>query len=157
MISCNVFDCLYLSFSSNRGSSSFLTISFCLELQYKTLLFLHQKQHYLDAHAAAQKGDVEALRRIAKTNPTSFTSPDDNGWTPFHEAVRVGNKEAVEIILNSEVGKSLQNRLTYTGVTPLNIAREFLGNDNEVTKFLVELGAIDKHPHRRGSMTRDEL
>jgi hypothetical protein len=35
------------------------------------------------------------------------------------------------------------NKKTYTGVSPLNIAREFLGEDHAVTKKLVENGAID--------------
>jgi ankyrin repeat protein len=115
----------------------------------------------MDARTAAKKGDVEALKRISESDPKSFSSPDDNGWTPFHEAVRVGNTEAVEIILNSssESGSknNLKDRLTYTGVTPLNIAREFLGNAHEVTKLLVELGAVDKHPHHHKATTTDEL
>jgi len=88
------------------------------------------------------------LQRIAKVNPSSFAVPDENGWTPFHEAVRVGNKEAVEAIFYSSAGEKLKNQLTYTGVTPLNIAREFLGNDHEITKWLLKLKAVDKHPHQ---------
>lgn len=103
---------------------------------------------YLDAAGAARKGDVGALHRIAKVNPSSFASPDENGWTPFHEAVRSGNKEAIEAIFYSSGGQDLLNLVTYTGVTPLNIAREFLGHDHEVTKWFVKLRAVDKHPHQ---------
>ena len=101
----------------------------------------------MDAADAARKGDVGALQRIAKVNPSAFAVPDDNGWTPFHEAVRVGNLEAVEAIFYTSAGEKLKNQLTYTGVTPLNIAREFLGSDHEVTKWLVKLKAKDEHPH----------
>ena len=101
----------------------------------------------MDASDAARKGDVGALQRIAKVNPSAFGVPDDNGWTPFHEAIRVGNKEAVEAIFYSTGGEKLKNQLTYTGVSPLNIAREYLGNDHEITKWLVKLKAVDKHPH----------
>lgn len=107
----------------------------------------------MDPREAAKKGDIEALKRIAEVDRKQFFSPDDNGWTPFHEAVRAGMREAVEIIHNSDPAH--KNRLTYTGVTPLNIAREYLGKDHEVTKFLVELGAIDNHPsHNAATATK---
>ena len=109
----------------------------------------------MDARSAARKGDLPALKRIAKANPSSFSTPDDNGWTPFHEAVRVGHKECVETILFAPGSGEHLNRLTYTGVTPLNIAREVLGKDHEVTKFLIKMGAIDKHPNRKGTQNEE--
>ena len=113
----------------------------------------------MDARHAARRGDVAALQRIAKLDASASAEPDDNGWTLFHEAVRTGNKEAVEAILwGSRSQDNLKNRLTYTGVTPLNIAKEFLGESHDVTRFLVKVGAIDKHPHRNGQATgRNEL
>lgn len=38
----------------------------------------------------------------------------------------------------------LINLSTYTGVTPLNIARRFLEEDHEVTQLLIKLGAVDE-------------
>ena len=107
----------------------------------------------MDARAAAQKGDVGALKRIAQSSPTSFSIPDNNGWTPFHEAVRLGNLPAVKVILESDA--KLLDLLTFTGVTPLNIAREYLGKNHPVAQYLVEWGAIDKHPHH--NMNNNEL
>ena len=115
-----------------------------------------KQQNYLDARTAAKKGDVEALKRVATTDPKSFLTPDENGWTPFHEAVRVGNKQAVEIILNSSEGNKLKNLVTYTGVSPLNIARQYLGENQEVTQYLVELGAVDLHPHYKRASKRSK-
>lgn len=125
-------------------------------LSSSTFLLFVLAKHYMDARTAARKGDLTALKRLAKANPTAFSTPDDMGWTPFHEAIRVGNKECIETILYAPGSGQHLNRLTYTGVTPLNIAREFLGNDHEVTQFLVNMGAVDKHPNRKGA-ERDEL
>jgi ankyrin repeat protein len=65
---------------------------------------------------------------------------DGLGWEPIHEAVRSGHLKAVELFIEHNIDI---NKITYTGVSPLNIAREFLGKDHAVTKKLVENGAID--------------
>jgi ankyrin repeat protein len=65
---------------------------------------------------------------------------DELGWEPIHEAVRSGHLKAVEFFLERNIDI---NKKTYTGVSPLNIARELLGKDHAVTKKLVENGAID--------------
>lgn len=68
---------------------------------------------------------------------------DQNGWTPLHEAVRVGNKDAINTMLYSGHDKDLP---TLDGSTPLNIARTYLGETHEVTQHLIALKAVDNNP-----------
>ena len=109
----------------------------------------------MDARLAAQTSDLDTIKRTAKRDPSPFQTPDNLGWTPLHEAVRAGCFGCVETILfafNGETQTKLMNLLTYTGVTPLHLARRHWGEDHEVTQLLVKMGAIDK-----GFNTNDEL
>ncbi len=109
-------------------------------------------QKSIDARIAAQQGDAKTLKRLAKVDPSSFQTPDDLGWTPFHEAIRAGSLSCVETILyavgdaqsKSDAQSKLVNLSTYTGVTPLHIARQYLAEDHEVTQLLIKLGAVDE-------------
>lgn len=65
---------------------------------------------------------------------------DDLGWSAIHEATRSGKVPAVQLILENGIDI---NKKTLTGVSPLNIAMEYLGRDHEMTKFLLEKGAVD--------------
>eukprot|EP00934_Nitzschia_sp_Nitz4_P001932 Nitzschia sp. Nitz4//scaffold3_size479765//398844//399468//NITZ4_000171-RA/size479765-exonerate_protein2genome-gene-1.375-mRNA-1//-1//CDS//3329550971//1932//frame0 len=95
-------------------------------------------QSYMDGRQAARKGDVGALKRIAKVDPESLLVADQNGWTPLHEAIRVGIRESVNIILLAGHGVDVP---TNDGETPLDIAKKYLGSDHKVTKFLIAVGA----------------
>ena len=109
----------------------------------------------MDARLAAQTSDLDTIKRTAKRDPSPFQTPDNLGWTPLHEAVRAGCFGCVETILfafHGETQTKLMNLLTYTGVTPLHLARRHWGEDHEVTQLLVKMGAIDK-----GFNTNDEL
>jgi ankyrin repeat protein len=97
-------------------------------------------QKMMDVRIAAQTGDANILTKIAVANQKSLHVPDKLGWHPLHEAVRGGSVECVQVLLINGADK---NQKTYTGVSPLNIAREYLGEDHNMTKFLVELGAKD--------------
>jgi len=62
---------------------------------------------------------------------------DDNGWTVLHEAARSGKLEMVKLILKRGADKNL---LTSTGVTPLNIARQYLQAGDELIEYLESIG-----------------
>lgn len=93
----------------------------------------------LATRSAVHAGDVEKLRHIGANDPESLHQPDKNGWRPFHEAVRAGNIEVMKLLLDH--GADV-NQETYYQQNPLSIARQFHGNGHEVTKFLLEMGAI---------------
>jgi len=95
------------------------------------------------ARDAVWSGDVEALRDLAKEDPDLLHEPDDNGWHPLHEAVRTGNVEIVKVLLDH--GADV-NQETYSQQNPLWVALQSHGPDHEMTKFLLEMGAIDAGP-----------
>jgi ankyrin repeat protein len=96
-----------------------------------------------DPVLAAQVGDVEVLHVIAKNDPDALHKEDSLGWRPIHEAVRSGHLEAVTTLL---LYGADQNHVTKTGVSPLNIAKQFLPADNPVIAFLESVGAKDIGP-----------
>jgi ankyrin repeat protein len=88
---------------------------------------------------AARKGDVQHIKRAAKANPNSLHQPDANGWHPLHEAVRAGFVQVAQVLVL--YGADI-NHKTYTGVSPLDIALEYLGADHAMTKWLQDNGAV---------------
>ena len=91
------------------------------------------------------------LERVAELNPAAFRTPDDLGWTPFHEAIRSGDLECVNVILyagddwgDADGTPILLNLRTYDGLTPLDLARTYLSEDHPVTQLLITLGGIDQ-------------
>ena len=65
------------------------------------------------------------------------------GFEALHEAVRAGQIDSVKVLLKH--GGDI-NRETYTGVSPLRIALDYLGEDHEMTRFLEAHGAIELGP-----------
>jgi len=78
-----------------------------------------------------------------RDNPELVHKKDENGWTCIHEASRSGHLEIVKLILKRGVDKDL---LTKTGVTPLNIARQYLEVNHKLIEFLNDIGAKDISP-----------
>jgi hypothetical protein len=98
-----------------------------------------------ETHAAAQKGDIDALAKIAAKNARLLQSKDQNGWQPIHEAARSGHKETVELLLKHGVD---MNARTWQdkGSSPLNLAIKTHGEDHPVSKYLQSLGALNIEP-----------
>ena len=63
----------------------------------------------------------------------------------MHEAARSGKVEMLRRILKLGVDKNL---LTYTGLTPLNIAKQYMLEDHEMIPYLESIGAKDISPSR---------
>mmetsp|Transcript_34219 Transcript_34219/g.105118 ORF Transcript_34219/g.105118 Transcript_34219/m.105118 type:complete len:517 (-) Transcript_34219:38-1588(-) len=89
-------------------------------------------------HDAAANGDVDTLSRFLEADPDQVNAPDENLWTPLHEAARGGDLKTVEFLV--EHGANLGDT-TITGGSALNIARKF--RHNQVVAFLDTLGAPD--------------
>jgi prolyl 4-hydroxylase len=100
----------------------------------------HDADGVLVAAKAIWQGDVEWLREIAEQDPATLDQLDENGWHALHEAVRFGNIEMIQILLDH--GADV-NQETYYKQTPLSLALKYHGSDHPVTEFLLEQGAED--------------
>jgi ankyrin repeat protein len=99
----------------------------------------------MNPQMAAQKGDIQILKRIGRSDPTALHQADANGWLPLHEAVRAGHIEAVQMILLN--GGDINHMTEGTGRSPLDIALEFLGKEHDMTTFLRKNGGVTaQHP-----------
>ena len=68
---------------------------------------------------------------------------DVNGWTPLHEGARGGHESVVRMLV--EKGAKL-NEGTTDGATPLYWSIKQNGIDHPVSKFLMEMGALNIGP-----------
>ena len=98
-----------------------------------------------DIKTIALFGDAQKLESRILKDPEEIHRADANGWTVLHEASRSGRLETVKTLLKHGASENL---LTYTGVTPLNIARQFLKGDHELIAFLESIDAKDISPSR---------
>lgn len=99
----------------------------------------------LPAFEAAAVNDLEVLHRIASEDRRSLIAKDRNGWQPIHEAARGGHVDSIEFLLKN--GADINARTHKgNGVSPLRIAREALGDNHAVVKFLKDLGAKEFGP-----------
>lgn len=88
---------------------------------------------------AAEKGDMDSLKRIRASEPASLQMQDPRGWLPLHYAVSAGHLKAVHFLFMN--GADI-NHITRTGISALAVARQSLGHDHAVTKFLLAVGAV---------------
>jgi prolyl 4-hydroxylase len=104
----------------------------------------HAKSIPKSAHLAAQQGEVELLNAEIKKKKDVVNAKDSNGWTPLHEGARSGHLEVVKLLV--ENGADITARTGDEGGTALWWAKQTLGEDNEVVRFLEEIGALDIGP-----------
>ena len=96
------------------------------------------------AHIAAKEGEVDLLHEEIKKKKDIVNAKDSNGWTPLHEGARGGHLEVVKLLI--ENGADVSARTGEDGGTALWWAKQTHGDDNEVVKFLEEIGALDIGP-----------
>lgn len=89
-------------------------------------------------HEAAAKGDVDLLALELERRPDAVNEPDENLWTPLHEAARGGDLKTVEFLV--EHGANLGDT-TLAGGSALWIAKQ--NHNNKVVAFFAALGAPD--------------
>lgn len=91
-------------------------------------------------HSAAALGKLGELKEMAERDPSILTKPDMNGWRPLHEAVRSGELEVVEYLV--EHGADVNQRTNQgKGGTPLFWAEQMLDKDSPVVLYLKKKGA----------------
>lgn len=92
------------------------------------------RQH--ESHFAAQKGNLTELVRISNEEKEALFAKDRNGWEPIHEAVRGGNKEAIQfLVLHGADINSITN--FGTGTSALELAVDH--HDNDFVEWLKSL------------------
>lgn len=93
---------------------------------------------YSGLHAAAQRGDVAQIQRLATTAATVNTV-DSYGRTPVHVATFAKQREAIRALVKAgaDLGKLESDR--YDAVTIASVA-----DDEETLRVLLQLGASAK-------------
>jgi ankyrin repeat protein len=90
---------------------------------------------YTGLHAAAQKGDVDKIRRLA-AGKADLNARDGNGRTPLHVAAFARQREAIRALVQAGAGIDLLENDRYDAVTIAAVA-----NDEETLRLLLSLGA----------------
>jgi ankyrin repeat protein len=90
---------------------------------------------YRGLHAAAHKGDVAAIEKLAATK-SSLNARDSNGRTPLHVATFARQREAIRTLAKAGADLNLLDHDRYDAVTIASVA-----DDEETLRTLLSLGA----------------
>ena len=93
---------------------------------------------YSGLHAAAQKGDIAKIDRLAAAK-ADLNARDSNGRTPLHVAVFAGQREAIKALVKHGADINLLDKDRYDGVTIAAVA-----NDEDTLRMLLALVASAK-------------
>ena len=93
---------------------------------------------YTGLHAAAQKGDVAKIDRMAAAK-ADLNTRDGNGRTPLHVAAFAGQRDAIKALVRGGADLNLLDKDRYDGVTIAAVA-----DDEETLRVLLAQGASAK-------------
>jgi ankyrin repeat protein len=93
---------------------------------------------YQGLHAAAHKGDVAQIARLAAAK-ADLNARDGNGRTPLHVATFARQREAIRALVKAGADINLLENDRYDGVTIASVA-----DDEETLRVLLSLGASAK-------------
>ena len=97
---------------------------------------------YQGLHAAAQKGDVAQIEKLAASKVESkaaLNAKDGNGRTPLHVATFARQREAIRALVKAGANINLLDNDRYDGITTAAVA-----DDEETLRVLLALGANAK-------------
>jgi len=94
---------------------------------------------YRGMHAAAHRGEVAAIERLAIESPVLLESRDSHGRTPLHVATFARQRGAVQALLKSGANHGALEAGRYDAVTIAAVA-----NDEETLRLLLAAGASAK-------------
>jgi ankyrin repeat protein len=92
----------------------------------------HNSMDYKAVDAAAEGGDLEALKSILARDPTLLQSKEWGDLTPLHLAVLHNHNDVAQYLLSK--GADVNAR-TSTGITPLHEAAQ--NGNKEITELLL--------------------
>ena len=93
---------------------------------------------YQGLHAAAQRGDLAAIRQLA-TSPAALQARDSAGRTPLHVATFARQHQAVRALMQAGADHAALEQGRYDAVTIASVA-----DDEETLRVLLALGASAK-------------
>jgi uncharacterized protein len=94
---------------------------------------------YTGLHAAAQRGDVNGIQRLANAAPTALAARDSHGRTPVHVATFARQREALKALAAAGADLGLLENDRYDAVTIAAVA-----DDEATLRVLLALGASAK-------------
>ena len=93
---------------------------------------------YTGLHAAAHRGDVALIQRLA-TTLAAVNATDNYGRTPLHVAAFANQREAIRALVKAGADMSKLESDKYDAVTTASVA-----DDEETLRVLLQLGASAK-------------
>ena len=93
---------------------------------------------YQGLHAAAQKGDVTEIEKLAASK-AALNARDGNGRTPLHVATFARQQNAIRALVKAGADINLLENDRYDGITIASVA-----DDEETLRVLLSLGANAK-------------
>jgi ankyrin repeat protein len=97
-----------------------------------------QAAAYTGLHAAAHKGDVAKIDRLASAK-ADLNARDSNGRTPLHVATFARQRDAIRALVKAGANINLLDNDRYDGITIASVA-----DDEETLRVLLALGANAK-------------
>ena len=97
-----------------------------------------QAAAYTGLHAAAHKGDVAKIDRLASAK-ANLNARDSNGRTPLHVATFARQQDAIRALVKAGADINLLDNDRYDGITIASVA-----DDEETLRVLLSLGANAK-------------
>ena len=94
---------------------------------------------YSGLHAAAHRGDVTELEKLARQSPASIHARDPYGRTPLHVATFARNTAAIQALMKLGADHAALERDRYDAVTIAAVA-----DDVATLRLLLQLGASAK-------------